>query len=242
MAVIYYGPDKHPAGFVGFRVTTGYNGNFLQRYFNTSAATKQSNTDALFLYRRLEAELQYLEWQRESLLHRYHRFVTENHPNTRPERGVGVHGLTAAFIRQGKRGWQPCFKVSRFHNRDNPRQPAKMFTFSKLYSEVWEDTVSFWAEEHDVREADKIRVLNNAPEPYQFKRLRRQMNEKEGSKIPVEALSPAFAEQRSNLAKERAMLKAKEMKLHAGMPSTFNQDIQTEMAAWFENIAPSEHR
>lgn len=109
MVVIYYEPDKHPAGFIGFRVTTSINGQFLQRYFSTRAATEQSDADTLFLYRRLEAELQYLEWQRESLLHRYHQFVTESHPNTRPERGVGVHGLTAAFMHQGKSNWQACF-------------------------------------------------------------------------------------------------------------------------------------
>jgi hypothetical protein len=241
MAVTYYGPGEHPAGFVGFHVTAEFNGD-LQRLFGTSSAEVQEDADVLFLARRLEAQLQDLEWQRDSLQYRYERFVTESHPNTRPERGVGVHGITVAFHRQGRGSWRACFKVARYQDAEAPRQPAKVFTFSKPYSDVWEEVVGFWAEEHGVRSADRQRVLDSPPDPEQFKRLRRQMNEHEGYDVPVEALSPVFAEQRSLLAKQRAELKAKEMKLHVGVPSPVSTDIQAEMAAWFESVTRNDQR
>lgn len=242
MAVIYYGPGEHPAGFIGFRVTAGFNGDFYQRYFSTLAAEKQADEDVYFLSRRLESELQDLEWQRDSLLYRYERFVTANHANTQPERGVGVHGITAAFNRQGRSRWQACFKVARSQRGEASRQPAKVFTFSNPYSKVWEEAVTFWAEEHGVRSTDLERVLKNSPDPEQFKRLRRQMNEEQGYDIPVEALSPVFAEQRHMLAQQRAVLKAKEMKLHVGVPSPLKTDIQAEMAAWFESVTRADQR
>jgi hypothetical protein len=242
MAVTYYGPGEHPAGFIGFRVTTGFNGDFYQRYFSTSAAVQQADEDVIFLSRRLEAELQDLEWQRDSLQYRYQRFVSEDQSNTLPERGVGVHGITAAFVRQGRGPWRACFKVAKSQAATASRQSSKTFPFSRPFSEVWEEVVEFWAEEHGVCSADRQRVLDSPPDPDQFKRLRRQMNEHEGYDVPVEALSPVFAEQRSLLAKQRAELKAKEMKLHIGVPSPVSTDIQAEMAAWFESVTRADQR
>lgn len=242
MAVSYCGPGEHPGGFVGFRVTAGFGGNFYQRYFSTYSATEQSDADAYFLFRRLEAELQNLEWQRDSLQHRYERFVTENHSATHPERGVGVHGITATFSRCSRSSWRPCFRVARCENGEASRQSAKVFTFSRPYSQVWEEAVRCWAQEHGVRAVDLDRVLKNPPDSEQFKRLRRQMNEHEGYDIPVEALSAVFAEQRDQLARQRAESKAKEMKLHVGGPSPVNIDIQAEMAAWFESVTRSDQR
>ncbi|WP_193076017.1 hypothetical protein [Pseudomonas sp. FME51] len=240
MAVTYYGPGEHPTGFVGFCVTTGLGGDFCQHHYSTLAAMEQTDEDVIFLSRRLEAELRELEWQRDSLQHRYERFVTEDPANTRPERGVGVHGITTAFTRQGRGNWWPCFKVARFQKEGAARQYARVFVFSKPYSEVWEETVMFWAQEHGIRAPDLSRVLNSPPDPEQFKRLRRQMNEEEGYDIPVDALSPVFAEQRSKLARQRAVLKVKEMKLQVGVPTPLNKDIQVEMAAWFASITRSD--
>ncbi|WP_339649730.1 hypothetical protein [Halopseudomonas pelagia] len=242
MAVNYYGPGEHSAGFIGFHVTARFNGDFYQRYFNTLPAQEQSDEDVYFLYRRLEAELQDLEWQRESLQNWYERFVTENHANTLPERGVGVHGITAAFTRQGRGSWRACFMVARYQVTGTPRQPVKTYTFFRPYTEVWNEAVTFWAEEHGIRSADMERVLKSPPDPEQFKRLRRQMNEDEGYDIPVEALSSVFAEQRSMLAQQRAVLKAKRMKLHVGVPSPLKADIQAEMAAWFESVTRTDQK
>lgn len=241
MAVTYYGPGEHPAGFVGFRVTAEFNGD-LQRLFGTSSAEVQEDADVLFLARRLEAQLQDLEWQRDSLRYRYQRFVSEDHAKTLPERGVGAHGITAEFVRRGRGAWRACFKVAKYSTAADCRQTANIFPFSGPFSDVWEEAVGFWAEEHGVRSADKQRLLNSPPDPEQFKRLRRQMNEHEGHDIPVEALSPVFAEQRHLLARQRAELKAKQMKLHVGVPSPVSTDIQAEMAAWFESVTRAHQR
>lgn len=241
MAVTYYAPDEHPDGFVGFHVTAEFGDNFYQRHFSTYSAKEQSDADVYFLFRRLEAELQNLEWERDSLHYHYERFVSENAPNTQPERGVGVHGITAAFVRRGRGQWRACFKVDRFHSGIALRQPAQLFSFSEPYSQVWEEAVVFWAQEHGVYASDMDRLLESPPDPEQFKRLRRQMNEREGCDIPVEALSPVFAEQRSKLSRQRAVLKAKGMKLQVGLPSPLNKDIQEEMAAWFESVTRSDN-
>lgn len=237
MSIKFYMPGEHPAGFVGFRVNIAYGNRYLQSYFSTSAAESQSDADPYFLYRRLEAEIQEKTWKLESLLYQYRRFVSQNHPNTKPERGVGVHGITAAFTMHGTH-WQPGFIVSVKQDGAGSRRPAKRFTFlHQPYSQAWRDAVTCWAEEHDIAAEDAERVLSNQPDPEQFKRLRRQINEREGGHIPVAALSPVFAEQRNELARRRALRKAERMKLNVGAPAGSNcQDIQADMAAWFEEM------
>lgn len=239
MATTYYGLGEHPTGFVGFNVAVEVAGELQLRHFSTQTARVQAEECVIFLQRRLLAKLQELEWQRDNLQHRYQRFVSENQANTPLERGVGVHSISAAFARRGRGQWRACFKVERFHSGASSRQPARLFPFTGSFSEVCEEALVFWAEEHGVCSDDTRRVLNNPPDPEQFKRLRRQMNEHEGYDIPVEALSPVFAEQRSQLAMQRSELKVKEMKRPVGVTSSINTDIQAEMAAWFESVTGS---
>lgn len=232
MAVRYYGKGEHKAGFLGFRVTSGTG---EQRYFSTRAAAVQDDSDSRFLFQRLSAEKQDAEWRLESLRLRYQRFVTKEHAGTKPHRGVGVHGITAAFFRNGPNNWTPGFVVSRF--RGGECRPARPFRMKrKPYSQVWQEVVDFWAEEHGVLPRDRNRLLASSLGPEQFKRLRRQMNEHEGFDIPVSALSPAFAEQRSELEHQRALRNAQNLGLNqaAGLPAPPSDDLQAEVAAWFE--------
>lgn len=235
MGVKPYKPGEHPAGFVGFRVTVAYGDNYHQRYFSTVAAESQTDDDPYFRYQRLSAEKQDVEWQLESLRYQYQRFVTQNHPTTKPERGVGVHCITASFFLDRRKTWQAGFTVSRDQNEKGRRKPSKRFTFcTRPYSQVWSDVVHFWADEHGIEPADRDRVLASPPDPEQFKRLRRHMNEHDGYDIPVDALSAVFAEQRAEIARKRSLQKAKEMKLTAGALNPPDDHIQAEMAAWFE--------
>lgn len=232
MAVRYYGEGEHKAGFLGFRASSGTG---EQRYFSTRAAAVQDDSDSRFLFQRLSAEKQDAEWRLESLRLRYQRFVTTEHSGTKPCRGVGVQGITAAFFRDGPDNWTPGFVVSRF--RDGETKPAKHFRMKrKLYSQVWQEVVEFWATEHGILDRDRIRLLESAPGPEQFKLLRRQMNEHEGYDIPVSALSPAFAEQRSEIEQQRALRNAQKMGLNkpSGLPAPPSEDLQAEVAAWFE--------
>lgn len=235
MGVKYYGPGEHPAGFVGYRVTVAFSDNYNQRYFSTIPAKQQSDDDMYFRYQRLQAEKQNLEWQLESMAYQYNRYVNENHPTTKPERGVGVHGITASFFLDRRKKWQAGFTVARDQNESGRRKPTKRFTFcTKPFSLVWSETVNFWADEHGIEDGDRERVLSSPPEPEQFKRLRRHMNEHDGFKIPVEALSAVFAEQRERISQKRSLQRAEELKLGSGALVPPDDTLKSEMAAWFE--------
>jgi len=80
------------------------------------------------------------------------------------------------------------------------------------------------------------RVTANPPEPEQFKRLRRQMNDHEGYDIPVECLSSVFREQREALKQTSLALKASQkIDLHEADRDAQLQVSATDILAWFEN-------
>lgn len=233
MAIKYYAKGEHPAGFIGFRVTAGFDGKYHQKYFGTGDAGRQDDGDPRYLYQRLSAELQDAKWKAESLAYQYRTFVTSNHPHTLPFRGVGVNSITAGFFGEGTT-WRAGFAVSRPHLSGRRPRGAKRFTFNNLpYSQAWESAVKLWSKLYDIAEVDTQRVLNNPPPPEQFKELRRQMN-LEGFSIPVSALSSVFQEQREQLAYERALAKAKQMKLDKVGGIAIKEQIQAEVTAWFE--------
>lgn len=229
----YYGSGDHPAGFIGFRVVRSwdYGKEYRQRYFSTSLAGSQSDTDVYFRYQRVRSEHQDACWAVESLEHQYQRFVTETKKTTKPERGLGVHGITAMFARWHGGTWEPCFSVSR------PGKPQKRFFFRHYpFTKAWELAVNHWAQENSIMEVDRMRVLNTRPDPAQFKRLRRQMNDNEGSSVPVEALRPVFQEQRDLIIAQRSAEKVcsiKPLKTSSLNPSL--KSTEAEMLDWFES-------
>ena len=229
MGIKHYGPGEHPGGFVGFRVTRLIGEEYLQKYLSTAAANTQSEDDIYYRYRHLQALYQDTEWEAESILRQYRNFVTTNSGNTKPLRGLNLHGITASFIRSGNK-WEPCFTVSR-----PGKKPQKRFLFwNQSYSDAWEKAVTLWAEEHQILEEDRARVLESSPDPEQFKRLRRQMNDHEGFDISVEALGPVFKDQREQLANQRLVQRAAELKLQTPSPAPVSKDTEAEMMAWFE--------
>jgi len=232
LSVTYYGSGDHPSGFVGFRAVRSWNHgkDYRQCYFSTSAAKSQSDSDVYFRYQKLRAEHQDACWAVESLEHQYQRFVTMTNPTTKPERGLGVHGITAMFARWHGGKWEPCFSVSR------PGKPQKRFFFRHHpFTKAWELAVDHWAQENGIREVDRERVLNSPPEPSQFKRLRRQINDIEGSSVPVEALRSVFQEQRDLIDATQAAEKIRSLKL-ADSPSSNASLVSTEreILEWFE--------
>lgn len=126
MSIIYYGQGEHPGGFIGFRVNVSYADNYYQEYFSTSTARLQSEEDTFFLTQKLKAEHQEAEWRADSLMYQYKRYVTKNHPLTKPGRGVGVHGITASFFLDKSKKWQAAFVVAKCQaqskRRVGPRQ------------------------------------------------------------------------------------------------------------------------
>lgn len=236
MTVSYYARGDHPGGFVGFRVNRAPIKNFKQTYFGTSHIGHQSDSDVRFKYLRLKAEYYDAAWATEMLFAQYQRFVSENHPTTDPVRGVGVHGITASFTVDRRDKWQACFLVAISSNNDRPRG-SREFTFrTHEFSKVWELAVEFWAQEHSIIAEDKARVLATPPSPEQFKLLRRKLNDESAADIPIEALSPVFAEQRSLLANQRRTSSKSAAKITTTERSTADVDrLQSEMAVWFES-------
>lgn len=235
MGVKYYCHGEHPSGFTGFRVTVAYGGEYFQGYFSTTGARDQNDSDRVFKLAHLKAQRQDAEWQAESLLYQYQKYVSENHPTTKPERGVGVHGITAIFFLDRRKRWQAGFSVQR------PKELPVRITFRTLrYSSAWERTVDTWAEVHGILDEDKARVLASMPSPNQFTRLRRYMNEYDGFDIPVESLSPVFREQRAELAEKRVLKKHESASpLNASMRNT-SRGLKDEMAMWFESATAQE--
>lgn len=231
MSVFYYGPGDHDSGFVGFRVTRSWNGDYRQRYFSTNMAELQSDSDRYFKYQRLQAEYQDTVWAIESLEHQYHQFVTTNKSNTKPERGVGVHGIVIMFATAYGGKYAPGFGVSR------PDKPQKRFMLKDhLFSDAWRLAVNHWADENSIADEDRTRVLGNPPHPDQFKRLRHQMVNEEGRNVPVEALRPVYREQRIllTLARQQQASSAKELTSHR-KPSSSDRSIETEISEWFQS-------
>lgn len=228
MGIAYYSFDEHDSGFVGFRVTRGFGGDYRQAYFSTYFAKYQSDEDKYFRYQRLRAEYQEAEWEAESLWYQYQQFVTTSNRTSKPWRGLGIHGITAMFARYYGGTYQPCFSVNR------PGKPQKRFMFKfHRYSEAWALAVDLWARENGILEEDRIRVLNNPPPPEHFKQLRRQMNDHEGFDIPVEALGPVFEEQREQLAHQKLQQRSQDLRLSETAPT--HEDAEAEILAWFES-------
>jgi len=230
MAIRYYAPGEHGSGFVGFRVTVAFNKDYRQEYFSTTKAKVQDESDPFFRYEKIKAEMKEAEWQADSLLYQYQVFVSQNHPTTKPYRGVGVHGITCTFFKDRRGSWKAAFSVKQ------PSGLPKRITFlNQAFSDAWRKSVAEWGKQNEILEEDIEKVTNNPPLPDQFKHLRRHLNEEHGYDIPVEALSPVFAEQRGEIARKRALEKAEKMKLSEGLMRPPAKDMEAEMTSWFES-------
>lgn len=227
MGVKHYDRGEHESGFIGFRVTAVLKGEYEQEYFSTSAAAVQSDDCLVYKRQRLLAEMKDAEWAAESALDQYRAMVTTNHPTTKPERGVGVQGITLGFFRDKRGKWTPEIKVSR-----PGKLPLRLTFATNLFSQVWIQAVQTWVEANGILPEDADRVLKSPPEPSQFSRLRKQMN-REGFDIPVEALHHVFREQRQNLAAARLVGKDAPVP-RPEISSVAADQIKGEIAEWFK--------
>ncbi|KXS55294.1 MAG: hypothetical protein AWU57_280 [Marinobacter sp. T13-3] len=242
MGVKYYGPGDHPAGFIGFRAHRVWSDKKPQEYFSTRKAKIQDESDPHFLYQKKLAYYTDAQWEVESLWYQYQKFVTTNNKLTHPYRGVGVHSLIMTFARWNDTDLAPCFQVFVTGKKSASRSYKRFYLRHHLFSEAWELAVNAWAEENEILEEDRVRVLNNPPSPEQFKDLRRHMNENEGYDIPVEALRPVFREQREALQHKRLAEHARLHKHDQPKPMANNErpaDIERDMLAWFEEANAS---
>lgn len=224
MSVRYYAAGEHPNGLIGFRVAVAVGGDHRGEFFSTRECASQDDSCFAFKRQRMLAEIQDAEWMAESALAQYKRYVTTNHPRAKKYRGVGVHSLTATFyVSKSKVGWRPAFSV----NANG--KPCRFPIGTDLFSDAWRKAVLFWGEAHEILQEDIDRLLNNPPDPSQFKLLRRQMNE-EGFDIPVEVLNDVFAERRMELASKKLLGNSATEAVN-DQPAVEENDI----AAWFNS-------
>lgn len=227
---IKYLSASQGSGFVGFRISGVYAGKEREIEFSTAPAKNQDESDPYFRYQYLKAKLQLTEWESEHALFQYQVFVSESDPQSGPFEGTGCHGIFCHFFHSKLAGWQPGFKVRASRRGRSPR-----FLFAtKGFSRAWRDAVGFWSAEHRIEREDAERVLERPPQPSQFKELRRYLNDNKKADIPVEALSPVFAEQREKVAQKKALERAQSMKLTEGLSAQSKTDLETEMLSWFE--------
>lgn len=227
MTIRFY-RQSQGSGFVGYRVSGTYAGKDRHAEFPVYPSSRES--DPLVRYQKLKAELQLAEWEAEDALYQYRLFVTEDDPKAKPYQGTGCHGIFCDFFQTKWGIWQAGFRVRRMSGR------GTRFLFDvKPFSRAWRDAVGLWASMHEIEPEDVQRLLKHPPEPAQFKELRRYLNSQEGKDIPVEALSPVFAEQRQELAQLKLFEKAESLKLTEGLSAPATQQMEADMMAWFES-------
>jgi len=234
MAIRYYGRGEHPSGWVGFRVTVSVDKKYRQAYFKTSGDHIRHQDDRCpqFKMQRLRAEIKEAEWLAQSALSQYKRFVSEDHPTTQPLRRTGVHGITCDYRRDRRGNWQAGFAMNLpgSDSSSDSGRSVRFYTFrTRRYSDVWALCVNLWADEHQVLDADRQRVLRNPPPAEQFKELRRHLNEA-GWDIPVSTLGPVFREQREIMLAAKSNIQP--VNPLESSPKVSEQ-LAGEMAAWF---------
>lgn len=241
MGVRHYAAGEHPAGFIGFRVTRLFDEVYRQEYFSTRAAATQDDSDPYYRYQHLRAKYRDTQWEVESLWYQYQVFVTQNNPRSKPYRGVGVHGISIAFARWNETYLEACFSINRKRRAYRPGA-TRFFLRNHSFSDGWALAVNTWADEYEILDVDRERVLANPPSPQQFKLLRQHMNEAEGFNIPVKALRPVFLEQRNELQNKRLQLQATELKLNGLGPKDDTKSVEADMLEWFNrNKQESDH-
>lgn len=226
MSVRFFGRGDHPGGFIGFRVARSFDGRFRNDYFSTSHLDNSNPGDRRQIeILKLKAEIRDMEWKAEAALAEYQRFVSLDHPNCKPFRGVGVHCITAEFDNGSTPGarYNPGFRVRL--GRKTIFVNFKEYHFTK----AWEKAVTIWSEHHDIQPGDAQRVQKNVPDPGQFKLLRAQMI-KEGVDIPVSVLREVFAEQRLAIKVEKSKLSEKAKAIETSKDlSSFTEGLMSEL-------------
>ena len=127
------------------------------------------------------------KWREESKAVQYDRLVNANHPTTKPDRGIGVTGISIVFVREIYRNsanYRPVFRVQ------TPGRGVGARTFGIRaigLQKAWENAVNVWADFHQIKDIDRARTIAHPPNKTTFIKLRRRMNQ-EGHNIPIAAL------------------------------------------------------
>ena len=200
MAISFYEEGELSSGFHGWRVVVTIRGKRYQKYFSLKRPNTRITLELWHKYQETRARYYEARYMARSAAIQYLDFIGKNHPTTRPCRGVGFHGITLGSGSGKSAAEEPC------HFSVNKRGAATKFSIDPQasLSQAWEGAVSHWGDVFDVRPKDVASKLKQAPSPDQFKSLRKQLNKREGFDYPVSVLHYVYAEQRSQLERQKA--------------------------------------
>lgn len=220
MAVTFHdGRGKSPKAFFGYKVNV-FNGRRKRTKKFSCVAPSGVPSELWAEYQRLNAEYFEAICAKNAAAISYLKSVRSNFSTCKPKRGLGVHGLTMSIAEINNRFY--CY----FNISQPDGGPARKVVISKnkSFTAALTEAVDIWAEENEVREKDKLRVLDRAPGPEAFRELRRQMNV-EGFDIPPEALHEVFSEKRASISREKV--------LHSVTKTTEKAVSPNDIESWF---------
>jgi hypothetical protein len=200
MAISFYEEGELSSGFHGWRVVATIRGKRYQKHFSLKRPNIRISQELWHKYQETRARYYEARYMARSAAVQYLDFIGKEHPTTRPHRGVGFHGITLGIGNGKSTSQDTCyFSV-------NKRGSATKFYIDEqtTLSQAWEQAVRYWGEAFDIRPKDVARKLTQVPGPDRFKLLRKQLNEREGCDYQASVLHHVYAEQRSELAKQKA--------------------------------------
>lgn len=195
MAISYFAKGELSSGFYGWRVVATIRGKRYQKYLSLRRPTPNIPKDLWYRYQYTRAQYYEARWMSRSAAVQYLDFIRTDHPTTRPYRGVGFRGITLGIGAGKNSAAESCyFSVNR-------RGDATKYYIDgqRTLSQAWEEAVNHWGSVYEIRSKDIQKKLVTVPSPDQFKRLRKQMNEKEGYDFPPTVLHHVYAERRREL-------------------------------------------
>lgn len=200
MAISFYEKGELSSGFHGWRVVATIRCKRYRKYFSLNRPNTCISPELWHKYQETRSRYYEARYMARSAAVQYLDFIHKDHPTTRPYRGVGFHGITLGIGTCRSTAHEVCyFSV-------NKRGAATKFYIDvqSSLSKAWEQAVTHWSEIHEIRPKDVTEKLDAIPSPSQFKALRKHLNDHEGHDFPASVLHYVYAEQRSQLEKQKA--------------------------------------
>lgn len=200
MAISFYAKGELSSGFHGWRVVVAIRGKRYQKYFSARCLNTSIPEELWHRYQETRARYYDARWMARSAAIQYLDFLNQNHPNTRPHRGVGFQGITLGIGSDKQSAKEQCYFAV------NKRGRAAKFYIDEECSltEAWERAVNHWGGMFEIRPKDIARKITEVPSPDQFKALRHHLNEQEKHDLPASVLHYVYAEKRERLEKQKA--------------------------------------
>ncbi|MCG7201495.1 hypothetical protein MD273_17290 [Marinobacter pelagius] len=192
MAISFYEKGQLSSGFYGWRVVATIRGKLYQKYFSLHRPTSDIPYQLWYKYQKTRARYFEARWMARSAATQYLDFINKNHPNTKPNRGVGFQGITIGIGPSAEEIRPICyFSV-------NKKGKARRFYIDNntTISGAWRDAVTYWGNIYEIRPKDISIKLGRTPSPDIFKALRKHMNSSEGHNLPPSVLHYVYSEKR----------------------------------------------